>query len=97
MTARKTAAPRRSPAQVEAEGGDSLFRWEKFEVDVPTDMDDWPTLVIQKFQRGQNIDAVELLFGSAKWVEFNVLYPSRKQFNDMMTELNRHVGIESGN
>ena len=97
MTARKTTPATRSPAQVEAEGGDTRFEWEGFEVTIPTDMDDWPTLVIQKFQRGQNIDAVELLFGREKWTEFNVLHPSRREFNDMMTALNKHVGIESGN
>ena len=99
MTARKAAAPtvKRSPAQVEAEGGENVFEWNGFKVDVPTDYDDWPTLAVQKFEQGRSMDGVELLFGHDKWIEFNTANPRRSDFNAMMKALNEHIGFVSGN
>lgn len=95
-TAAKKAAPRKvSPAQAEAEYETVLVRYQDFEVEVPVDIDDWPTLARQNFTHRNQIDAMQELLGYEKWVEFNALYPRFRQLDDLVQAIMEQVGVSS--
>jgi hypothetical protein len=54
------------------------FRGERFSF--PTSQADWPTIALQRFQRQQNADGIELLLGSEQWRRFNEVAPVAREF-----------------
>ena len=54
------------------------FHDEKFTI--PTFRADWPTKAMQAMQRGQLVNAVELIFGHEQWDRFNDLFPKLSDF-----------------
>lgn len=83
MTARKTAKSAQStesaaskPAALDVTT--ITFRGKKFTF--PADRGQWPTRAMQRLQRRQNVDAVEILFGPEQWDQLNELAPTLGEF-----------------
>jgi hypothetical protein len=83
----KTKAPQKpadtaTPVDATVERGPTTttitFRGARFSF--PTSQADWPTLALQRFQRKENVDGVELLLGAAQWERFNEVAPAAREF-----------------
>lgn len=61
----------------------------------PANRADWPTRAMQAFQKRQNADGVELLFGPAQWLVFNEMFPKLADFWEFFPQFAAAAGFMS--
>ncbi|WP_306358851.1 MULTISPECIES: hypothetical protein [unclassified Nocardia] len=87
-------APRKSAAQREAEGIETIvidFRGSEFEV--PASSDDWPTTAVQAATHRRHVDAIEQILGPKQWAIFLSRFPRKRDFDEFAELLAEEMGL----